>query len=124
MAGKWLFQLYAKDIHIRSSQEWQYGFRDAVDTPTLYPKIKDVSHVILLTESDSDRFYKNRLDSIVVKKRLGILRDIRIAYKHMFGYKPPVHIEHYIYKHYLEHCDTGSAEFESFLLAFLDLKKL
>jgi hypothetical protein len=123
MAGKWLFQLYAKEQHIRSSQEWQYGLRDALDTPSLYPKIKDTSHVILLTESDSERFYNNRLNSVVEKKRLGVLNAIRMAHRHMFGHKPPLRIEYYIYNQYLKHHNT-SPEFESFLLAFLDLKNL
>ncbi|MBV7530476.1 hypothetical protein [Chitinophaga sp. sic0106] len=124
MAEKWLFQLFVKDVHTRSSQEWLYGLRTTIDASALYPKVHNTSHAILLTESVSNEFHKNRLDYIVVKKRQGILRDIRGAHKQVFGRKPSIHIEHYIYKQYLAHREAGNPEFQSFILAFLDLKKL
>lgn len=124
MAGKWQFQLYMDEKKIRSSQEWLFGLRTSIDVVGLYPKIKNSSHVILLTEELSDRFSKNRLDYFVEKKRRGIIGAIRDCHAHVCGFKAPLGVQAYIYRQYLAHRDKGTPEFESFIAAFLDLKDM
>jgi hypothetical protein len=124
MAGKWLFQLFEKEKQVRGTQEWLYGLKSGTDTTTLYPQIKEKSHVVLLNETLSNSFSDNRLRSVTEQKRRGLLRDILFAHEGFFGNKPSDLIQKYIFQQYLAHRDAGKTEFESFVHAFYDLKKL
>jgi hypothetical protein len=124
MAGKWLFQLFENEKKVRGTQEWLFGLKSGTDTTTLYPQLKEKSHIVLVDEALSISFSANRLSSFTQQKRHGLLRDIRFAHEGFFGHKANVFIQNYILQQYFAHRDAGKTEFESFVQAFYDLKKL
>lgn len=124
MGGKWLFQLFTKEGHIRGTQEWLYGLRHGLDTVAFFPKITGKPHVLLHNQALSQSFTQNRLDSFIEKKTLGLRRIIREAHVKFFRTKPTPFIENYILQQYFSHSDSGKTEFESFVHAFYDLKNL
>lgn len=124
MAGKWMFQLFESEKHIKSTIEWLYGLKDKLKSLKAYNIVKGTSHVILLERGNGKSISKNLIDSFVEKKGNGLKKSIKNLHIRIFSSKPNTDIIQYIYKHYFVHLDEGKTEFDAMIHAFHDLKKL
>lgn len=124
MSGKWMFQLFQAEKHVKSTVEWLYGLKDKLNPFETYKIIKKTSHVILLDTENGERIYKNFLDSFTEKRIKGIKKNINELHLHLFKTRPNKSIAQYIYEQYFVHLEEGKTEFEAMVHSFFDLKKL
>ena len=124
MAGKWMFQLFQAEKHVKSTIEWLYGLQDKLNPFETYKIIKNSSHVILLDKENGEVILKNFLDFFTQKRINGVKKNIKDLYLHIFKTRPSNSIAQYIYQQYFVHLNDGKNEFEAMTHAFFDLKKL
>jgi hypothetical protein len=124
MAGKWMFQLFEAEKHLKSSVEWLYGLNNKFKATEANMIIKDKAHVLLL-DADSSKSISDNLIHFFTEKRIeGLRKNIRDLHVHIFKHKPDEFIGQYIFKQYFFHLNLGKTEFKSMVHAFYDLKKL
>lgn len=124
MAGKWMFQFFEGNKHLKSSVEWLYGLQGQLHPTKTYDLVKNSSHVILLEEEAGKSITNNLIDFFTQKRIIGLKKTIKKLHVHIFGNKPEPHIALYISKQYFFHLNEGKTEFDSLVHAFLDLKKI
>ena len=123
MSGRWIFQLFEHEKHLKNPNEWLYGLSSKVIVKEAFAKIKNISHLLLLEKELSELISKNIVEYIASQKITGLQKNIRDLHFHIFKHKPSDFISKYIYQQYFVHLGQEKAEFESLVLAFLDLKK-
>lgn len=122
-AGKWMFQLFEAEKHLRSTIEWLYGLHYKLNTMEAYNIVKDTSHVILLETKAGEVVSNNLLEYIVKEKTRGLKKYIRGLYFHITKHKPNATIAQYIFQQYFIHSEQGKSELESMVCAFMDFDK-
>jgi hypothetical protein len=122
IGGRWIFQLFEKHGHIRSTNEYLYGLRYAMDTPGIYSKLAGKSHLVLLNEDSSGLFISRLLQTVSHEKVQHIRKDVRRLHEHLFSFQASREIENHVVNRYAHHLESGKAEFESLVNAFHDLK--
>ena len=124
MAGKWMFQLYETEKHLKNPVEWLYSLKSKLNALAAYKMIKQSSHVILLEAEAGKLISENLLHFFTEKRIIGLRKNIRELYLHIFKLKPNGFITQYIFQQYFIHLKQGKNEFDSMTHAFLDLKLL
>ncbi len=124
MAGKWMFQLFQAEKHVKSTIEWLYGLQGKLNPFETYKIIKNTSHVILLNTENGEIISKNFLDFFTQKRINGVKKNIKDLHMHLFKTRPNNSIAQYIYQQYFVHLNDGKPEFDAMVNAFYDLKKL
>lgn len=124
MAGRWMFQLFEAEKHLKSSVEWLYGLHASLRVVDAYCSIKKSAHIILLDEKSGVTILENCLKYFTEKRIVGLKKNIRDLHQRIFNKKPNTFISEYIFQQYLIHKEQNNTEFESLVFAFLDLKKL
>lgn len=124
IAGKWMFQLFEAEKHLKSSVEWLYGLHDKLNTTKTYNLVKENSHVIVIERNASEAISQNFIEFFAEKRIIGLKKKIKIFHLHVFKQKPNEYIVHYILQQYLGHLNEGKTELKSMINAFQDLKKL
>ncbi|RZK01657.1 MAG: hypothetical protein EOO46_19635 [Flavobacterium sp.] len=124
MAGKWMFQLFEAEKHLKSTIEWLYGLKQTVNPVSAFEISNGQSHLFLLNEASSKSIAEDVKNHFVQKKIEGLKRNIRELHRHIFGNKPSDFIAQFIYRNYFKHLEQDKNEFDAFVYAFLDLKSL
>jgi hypothetical protein len=124
VAGKWLFQLYEKEQHLLSSNEWMYGLQLILKPYSTYPIVTGLSHVIVLEKSVAEKLRENMVRYFAERKIDGIKKNIRELYLHIFKRRADIEILQYIYNRYFFHFGKSQNDFDSMINAFLDLRKM
>jgi hypothetical protein len=124
VAGRWTFQLFEKEKHLKSPSEWLYGLSTKVIAREAFAKVANISHAILLEKELSETVSKNILEYTVARKISGVKKNIRDLHFHIFKHKPSNYIAGYIYQQYFFYLRERKTEVDALVLAFLDLKKL
>ncbi len=124
MTGKWMFQLFEANKHLKSTVEWLYGLQSILNASEIYNFVKNKSHIILLEEEAEKSISKNLIEYFTQKRIIGIKQTIRYLHIYTIGTKPENKITQYIYQRYFIHLNEGKSEFNSMVHAFLDLKKI
>lgn len=124
MAGKWMFQLFESEKHLKSSVEWLYGLKANLNAVEAYRVIKRTAHIILLEEKAGKSISDNLLQYFTEKRIITLRKNIRDLHQRIFNRKPNTFIFQYIFQQYFIHLKQNKTEFESLVYAFLDLKKL
>ena len=124
MAGKWMFQIFEAEKHIKSSIEWFYGLNDKLSRFEAYNRIMGTSHVIILDDVVSKYIFQNLIDDFAQRKIAGLKKTILDLHYHIFKNRPTNIIAQYIYTRYFIHLNSGKTEYKSLVHAFLDLKLL
>jgi len=125
VAARWVFQLFEKEKHIRSTNEYLYGLRDALDSAGLYPQIKGTSHAVLVNSEDSKRFVeglrKEITDATLREEMKGARRVTRGLFEQAFKSSPKREHEDFVVGRFVVHRREGKPPLESCELALKDL---
>lgn len=125
VAAQWVFQLFEKVGHIRGTNQYLYGLRDALDVIGIYPKIRDRSHVVLVNSDDSKHFLQGLMQAVTAAKLRdemeGARRVTRGMFDAAFKIRPKREQEDFVVGRYLAHRGAGKQEEESCELAFREL---
>ncbi len=124
MAGKWTFQLFENEKHIKSSVEWLYGLRDKLHTLETYSIIKDKANVIILDPETSEAIFQNHIHYFTDKRIAGVNKNIKSMFLHFFKQKPNENTTGYIFQQYITHLNQDKPELQSMAEAFNDYVKL
>jgi hypothetical protein len=124
MAGKWMFQLFEAEKHLKSTREWLYGLQDKLNPSKTFNVVKDTSHVIVLEPKTSEAILQNLIHHFTDKKIIGLKKTIRDLHIHIFKQKASEFTAQYIFRQYFIHLEAGKTEIKSLVHAFYDLKKL
>lgn len=123
-AGKWQFQMYEHEKHIKSAIQWQYGLSITLKVPEIYPHLKESSTVIILSQADGEKISNNIIHYYVDKRLISLKSDIQKLHNQIFNFKPESGIVDYILNQYFIHLREGQTEHDALALALFDLKKL
>jgi hypothetical protein len=118
--GKWIFQLFEKVGHIRGTNEYLYGLRDALDMAGLYPKIAGRSHVVLVNTEASERFVDRLKHAVSTLKAKDIRSTVRTLHDNIFPLSASDEVVEYLVHRYIARREEGNAEVKSYELAFKD----
>jgi len=124
VSGRWIIQFFEEEKHLKNPVERLYGLTTKIKAKEVFDKVENVSHLILVEKEFSEFISKNIIDDMVARKIVGLQKNIRDFHIHKFNHKPDAYIAQYIYQQYFVHLKEGKTELESFISAFLDLKKL
>lgn len=120
IGGQWIFQLFEKSGHIRGTNEFLYGLRDALDTPGLYPKIAGRSHAVLVNTAVSERFVERLIQAVSTLKTQDIRETARMLHDGIFKVPASEEVVNYLVQRFLARKEEGNAEVKSYQLAFGD----
>lgn len=124
VAGKWMFQLFIEERHLKTNTGWLFGLNSTLDSSKAYKIVKNDAHVIALEERVGNRIVRNITEYFVEKKIAGLKKSIRDLYKYKNKCHPKKFLIDYILSRYFVHLKEQKTEVESFMEAFNDLNLL
>ncbi len=124
ISGKWTFQLFEKESHIKSCIEYMHGLLLGLKPADAYKASVDKSHIFLLDKELSSKIHADIVKSGSLSKINALKKNIREVHNRIFNFKADEYIQNYIFSRYFRHLDVGKSEFDSLVHAFYDLKKL
>lgn len=123
IAGKWMFQLFEAEKHLKSTIESLFGLRSQIKPFEAYSIIKNTSHTVIL-EQMVGRLISNNLTQFIAEKRvIGLKRTIKSIYFQKFKLKPDKDVVYFLLKRFFFHFEDKS-EINSMFNAFNDLFNL